>query len=143
MTGGSQHCLVTGGVGFIGSHLTEELLTAGLRVTILDDLSTGHEDNLAAVRDHEKLTVRTPDQRVKLYTGQQSGPATRNGLNEEHQQKKRAADADSQPERGYSIDESLACHGGSFDPESRSVNCLTIDGARSSFRTGVLSFLIF
>ncbi|MDC0308558.1 GDP-mannose 4,6-dehydratase [Planctomycetaceae bacterium] len=58
MTGGSQHCLVTGGAGFIGSHLTEELLAAGHRVTILDDLSTGREDNLAAVRDHENLTLR-------------------------------------------------------------------------------------
>lgn len=38
--------LVTGGAGFIGSHLCDALLTAGHRVRILDDLSTGVRDNL-------------------------------------------------------------------------------------------------
>jgi len=38
--------LVTGGAGFIGSHLTDGLLAAGHRVRVLDDLSTGHEDNV-------------------------------------------------------------------------------------------------
>lgn len=42
--------LVTGGAGFIGSHLTEGLLCAGNQVVVLDDLSTGRESNLAAVR---------------------------------------------------------------------------------------------
>ncbi len=42
--------LVTGGAGFIGSHLTEGLLQAGNQVVVLDDLSTGREVNLAAVR---------------------------------------------------------------------------------------------
>ncbi|OYW19209.1 MAG: hypothetical protein B7Z55_09300, partial [Planctomycetales bacterium 12-60-4] len=41
------HCLVTGGAGFIGSHLTERLLADGHRVTVLDNLSTGRADNLA------------------------------------------------------------------------------------------------
>ena len=40
--------LVTGGCGFIGSHLTEALLTAGHEVVVLDDLSTGTLDNLPA-----------------------------------------------------------------------------------------------
>lgn len=41
-----QHYLVTGGAGFIGSHLTDSLLRDGHRVTILDNLSTGRMSNL-------------------------------------------------------------------------------------------------
>jgi UDP-glucose 4-epimerase len=41
-------CLVTGGAGFIGSHLVEGLLATGWRVRVLDDLSTGHAVNLPA-----------------------------------------------------------------------------------------------
>ena len=39
--------LITGGAGFIGSHLTEALLAGGDEVTVVDDLSTGSLDNLA------------------------------------------------------------------------------------------------
>lgn len=49
--------LVTGGAGFIGSHLVEALLTRDRRVIVLDDLSTGSIDNLAAVRDHPHLRI--------------------------------------------------------------------------------------
>ncbi len=38
--------LVTGGAGFIGSHIAAALLAGGARVRILDDLSTGHRENL-------------------------------------------------------------------------------------------------
>ena len=48
--------LITGGAGFIGSHLTEALLVRGDRVTIIDDESTGRADNLAAVRANERLS---------------------------------------------------------------------------------------
>ncbi len=41
-------CLVTGGAGFIGSHLVENLLREGFRVRVLDNLSTGKKANLAA-----------------------------------------------------------------------------------------------
>lgn len=45
----TPHALVTGGAGFIGSHLAEHLLETGWRVTVLDDLSTGSRENLASV----------------------------------------------------------------------------------------------
>ena len=46
-----QHVLVTGGAGFIGSHIVERLVHAGARVRVFDDFSTGYESNLAAVID--------------------------------------------------------------------------------------------
>src|SRR5688500_10706279 len=42
--------LVTGGAGFIGSHLTEELIRRGERVRVVDSLITGHRTNLAHVQ---------------------------------------------------------------------------------------------
>ena len=49
--------LVTGGAGFIGSNLVDELLRRGHEVIVLDDLSTGREENLAAVRDKIDLRI--------------------------------------------------------------------------------------
>jgi UDP-glucose 4-epimerase len=46
------HALVTGGAGFIGSHLTEALLERGDRVTTLDNLSTGRRRNLETIDPH-------------------------------------------------------------------------------------------
>ena len=43
--------LVTGGAGFIGSHLVEELVRRGERVRVVDSLVTGHRENLLAVAD--------------------------------------------------------------------------------------------
>jgi UDP-glucose 4-epimerase len=48
----SRTALITGGAGFIGSHLSELLLTQGWEVFVLDDLSTGAEKNVAHLREH-------------------------------------------------------------------------------------------
>lgn len=47
--------LVTGGAGFIGSHIVDALVARGDQVRVLDNLSTGREENLAAVRDQIEL----------------------------------------------------------------------------------------
>ena len=47
-----KSALVTGGAGFIGSHLTRSLVQSGVEVKVLDDLSTGDAKNLADVADH-------------------------------------------------------------------------------------------
>lgn len=48
--------LITGGAGFIGSHLAECLLARGDEVHILDDLSTGSIENILAIKNHPNLT---------------------------------------------------------------------------------------
>lgn len=51
----NNRILVTGGAGFIGSHLVERLVAKGARVTVVDNLATGREHNLAAVRRKIRL----------------------------------------------------------------------------------------
>jgi len=48
--------LITGGAGFIGSHLAERLLERGDEVCIIDDLSTGAIENIASIKNHPKFT---------------------------------------------------------------------------------------
>ncbi len=52
-------CLVSGGAGFIGSHLVEELVRLGHAVTVLDDFSTGRRENLRYFK--KKITCITAD----------------------------------------------------------------------------------
>jgi UDP-glucose 4-epimerase len=59
-----KSCLVTGGAGFIGSHLVEGLLSAGWRVRVLDDFSTGNPANLAPFAE-----------RIDLVRGSVADPA--------------------------------------------------------------------
>ena len=47
--------LITGGAGFIGSHLCDALLARGDLVHVVDDLSTGCVDNIAHLRDHPRF----------------------------------------------------------------------------------------
>lgn len=58
---GSRRVLVTGGAGFIGSHLVERLLLDGCAVTVLDNLSTGRVQNLSHLRHNDSLRIERVD----------------------------------------------------------------------------------
>jgi nucleoside-diphosphate-sugar epimerase len=64
--------LVTGGAGFIGSHIVEELDRRGESIRILDDLSTGRKENLSAVLDKVDLQVGSicdPEKLRQVFQG--------------------------------------------------------------------------
>lgn len=50
-----KKCLITGGAGFIGSHLADAILSRGSNVTVLDDLSTGDTGNILHLRNHPRF----------------------------------------------------------------------------------------
>ena len=54
-------CLVTGGAGFIGSHIVDTLLEAGHEVVVVDDLSTGKRVNLNPRARFYELDIRSPE----------------------------------------------------------------------------------
>ena len=77
-----MNMLVTGAAGFIGSHLTDYLLTRGHTVTGLDDLSTGSLDNLHMALGHPNFSfVLTCNQVVetvaKTAARLSNGPASK------------------------------------------------------------------
>jgi len=57
--------IVTGGCGFIGSHLTEQLLEQGHEVVIIDNLSCGRLSNIASFDRHPNLKVISADILIK------------------------------------------------------------------------------
>src|SRR5690242_21395041 len=67
-----KSALITGGAGFIGSHLAELLLEGGWSVWALDDLSTGSYENVAHLRDHDRfhLVVDTMLSRSEEHTSE-------------------------------------------------------------------------
>jgi len=69
-SGGSLTICVTGGAGFIGSHLADAFLDAGHRVLVIDDLSSGRRENVPAAADFYPLDVRSPEAAELLaFTG--------------------------------------------------------------------------
>ena len=52
--------LVTGGAGFIGSHIADTLLKSGHEVAVLDDLSSGRKDNIPRADVFSKRISETP-----------------------------------------------------------------------------------
>lgn len=56
-----SHALITGGAGFIGSHLADFLIERGYRVTIIDNLSTGRFDNIAHLQHHPNFRFAIED----------------------------------------------------------------------------------
>lgn len=61
-----MNILVTGGAGFIGSHLTERLVEQRHRVTVLDDLSTGREENIAHLEEQIRFVKGSITDRALL-----------------------------------------------------------------------------
>jgi UDP-glucose 4-epimerase len=65
----SGRVLVTGGAGFIGSHIAEAYLAAGWEVVVLDDLSRGHQPNIPSAARFVRADIRSPEARNLLATG--------------------------------------------------------------------------
>ena len=65
----ARRVLVTGGAGFIGSHVAEAHLADGWAVTILDDLSRGSEANVPAGAEFVRADIRSPEARALLASG--------------------------------------------------------------------------
>jgi len=67
-----KKALVTGGAGFIGSHLVDALLSGGCEVVVIDNLSTGHLHNLKHIKERitfHKADIRDQDLLIKVSNG--------------------------------------------------------------------------
>ncbi|TVL89566.1 UDP-glucuronic acid decarboxylase family protein [Streptomyces sp. SAJ15] len=64
-----RHAVVTGGAGFVGSHLCTALLHHGTAVTCVDDFSTGAPENIAHLRDRPGFTLVEADVADRLDAG--------------------------------------------------------------------------
>jgi UDP-glucose 4-epimerase len=65
----SGRVLVTGGAGFIGSHIAEGYLKEGWEVVVLDDLSRGHERNIPRGARFVRADIRSPEARKTVASG--------------------------------------------------------------------------
>ena len=65
--------LITGGAGFVGSHLTDALLARGVSVVIYDDFSTGRESNIAHLMGRPDVSVIRGDIRDELHMNRVMG----------------------------------------------------------------------
>lgn len=65
----SQRCLVTGGAGFIGSHVADHFIAEGYEVEIIDDLSTGNRANVPAGAKLHETSVTSADARRVIREG--------------------------------------------------------------------------
>jgi len=65
----SPRALITGGAGFIGSHVADALLDRGFQVVILDDLSTGRLANVPSGAELVQLDVRSPEAAALVRQG--------------------------------------------------------------------------
>lgn len=64
-----MHIMITGGAGFLGSHLTEALLLEGYSVLVVDNFLTGRRSNLRHLEGHANLTIEVQDVSVPFDPG--------------------------------------------------------------------------
>ncbi|MFE0426217.1 NAD-dependent epimerase/dehydratase family protein [Streptomyces sp. NPDC058953] len=68
-----MHCLITGGAGFIGSHLAEYPLGLGHEVVVLDDLGTGREESLSGLPGRHRVPILVAST-SEIYGKNTAGP---------------------------------------------------------------------
>ena len=79
---GGKKAIVTGGAGFIGSHLVDRLLKDGHSVVVIDNFSSGRKDNLAQHKSNKKLKIVKADvsdfEKIQKYYSQNRRSSARN-----------------------------------------------------------------